>query len=477
MKQECKEANTLVRHRFQEILDTMEADVFALVVGQETDKPLNEAFSTKRVLHADIRGGMPDRTKWPALWQAALQQPGEGKKRSAYIHIPFCLKKCLYCGFFQNFCQDDEETAYIDRLINELKMNAASPGFADPINAVFIGGGTPSSLSAANAGRMLQAVRDYLPLANDCEVTLEGRIYDLVPEKMETWLSHGVNRISLGVQSFNTKVRRAVGRLDNRETVLERLEALAGYNQATVIVDLIYGLPFQTPEVWQEDIQTLKTAAVDGWDLYQLNVYENSALKKEIDAGRLPAVASIREQADLFASAHATLAGWPVSQISVCHWAKSNRERNMYNIMAQQGHTMLPFGAGAGGKVGGFSLMQERDVRRYIQRIDSGEKPITMMMAPHTSVNLHDAIKNQLKLGYLDIPRLAEEYDPRIGELDALLALWEERGLLQRGPGISRLTVAGQFWYGNITQSVLECVNTLLHGERSWTVQKVAAQG
>ncbi|MDF2930223.1 MAG: coproporphyrinogen oxidase [Anaerospora sp.] len=462
---------------FQEILDTMEPDIFALVVGQETNNPLQDAFSTKRVLHADVRGAMPDRAKWPALWQAALEQRGETKKRSAYIHIPFCLKKCLYCGFFQNYCQDDAETAYIDRLVAELKMNAASPGFVDPVNAVFIGGGTPSSLSAANAGRMLQAVKDYLPLANDCELTLEGRIYDLIPEKMETWLEQGVNRISLGVQSFDTKVRRAVGRLDDRETVLRRLEALSAYNQAAVIVDLIYGLPFQTPEVWQEDIATLKTAAVDGWDLYQLNVYENSALKKEIDAGRLPAVATIREQAELFAAAHNTISGWPVSQISVCHWAKTNRERNMYNIMAQQGHTMLPFGAGAGGKVGGFSLMQDRDMSRYMQRIDNREKPIMMMMAAHESVSLHDAVKNQLKLGYLDIRKLAEVFDPRLFELEALLAIWEKRGLLQRGSGISRLTVAGQFWYGNITQSVLECVNTLLHGERSWTMHKVAAQG
>lgn len=462
---------------FREVLDTMEPDIFALVVGRETDNPLTDAFSTKRVLHADVRGAMPDRTKWPALWQAALDRRGAGSKRSAYIHIPFCLKKCLYCGFFQNYCQDDAETAYIDHLITELKMNAASPGFADPINAVFIGGGTPSSLSAANAARMLKAVQEYLPLANDCELTLEGRVYDLIPEKMEAWLENGVNRISLGVQSFDTKVRQAVGRLDDRETVLRRLEALSAYNQAAVIVDLIYGLPYQTPEVWQEDIATLKTAAVDGWDLYQLNVYENSALKKEIDAGRLPAVATIREQARLFAAAHNTIAGWPVSQISVCHWAKSNRERNMYNIMAQQGHTMLPFGAGAGGKVGGFSLMQERDTSRYVQRVAGGEKPIMMMMAAHASADLHDAIKNQLKLGYLDLDQLAGRFDQRISELEALLALWEQRGLVKRGAGISRLTVAGQFWYGNITQSVLECVNTVLHGERSWKQEKIAAQG
>lgn len=461
----------------KDILAAMDPDLYLLVVGCQTDQPLQAAFSAKRVLHSDVKGQMLERGKWAELWRAALQQPGTGGKRSVYIHIPFCRRKCLYCGFFQNFCQEELETAYIDRLITELKMHAGTPCLTAPVNAVFIGGGTPSCLSPFNAGRLLKAIRTYLPLANDCELTWEGRIHDLIPAKMESWFKHGVNRVSLGVQSFHTNVRQAVGRLDNRETILERLAALAGYNQASVIIDLLYGLPYQTADVWLEDIATLKTAAVDGWDLYQLNVYENSALKEEIDAGRLPAAAGIRKKAELFAAAHHVLAEWPVTQISVCHWAKTNRERNIYNTAAQQGHTRLPFGAGAGGKVGGLSLVQERDVKRYIERIDSGEKPIMMMTATPASTDLHDAIKSQLNLGYLDVEQLAAQFDPRIGELDVLLALWEKQGLVIRNSGMARLTVAGQFWHVNLTQSVLECTNALLHGVWSWERQPMAVPG
>lgn len=461
----------------KEILTDMDDDLFSLVVGKQSDRPLSDAFHAKRVIHGEMGGGMVERNQWPDLWRTALEQPGANEKRSVYIHIPFCQNKCLYCGFFQNFCQVEMETAYIDRLLAELQMHADRPYFAQPVNAVFIGGGTPSSLSPHNAGRILKAIGDYLPLANDCELTLEGRICDLVPEKMETWLANGVNRISLGVQSFNTTVRQAVGRLDDRETILRRLQALSAYNQATVIIDLIYGLPYQTREIWLEDIAALKEAAIDGWDLYQLNVYENSALKKAIDAGRLPPTATTREQAEMFGAAHALLAGWPVSQISVCHWSKTSRERNMYNIMAQQGQAMLPFGAGAGGKVGTYRIMLERDVKRYMERIDKGEKPLMMMMAAPASAGIHDAIKNQLKLGYLDLSQLAADYDPRLAEIQVLLDLWEERGLVRREKGLVRLTVAGQFWYVNLTQSVLECVNALFHGEWSWKVQKIAAQG
>jgi putative heme utilization radical SAM enzyme HutW len=476
MKREIQETRDRGRS-LKEILTEMDDALFSLVVGKQSDRPLPEAFNAKRVIHSEMGGRMVERSQWPDLWRTVLEQPGPYEKRSVYIHIPFCRNKCLYCGFFQNFCQEELETAYIDRLLAELRMNADSPYFARPVNAVFIGGGTPSALSPHNAGRMLKAIGDFLPLANDCEVTLEGRINDLVPEKMETWLANGVNRISLGVQSFNTRVRQAVGRLDDRETIFRRLQALSAYNQATVIIDLIYGLPYQSREIWMEDVVALKEAAIDGWDLYQLNVYENSALQKTIAAGRLPPTATTREQAEMFGAAHALLAGWPVSQISVCHWSKTNRERNMYNIMAQQGWTMLPFGAGAGGKFGTYRLMLERDVKRYIQRVDNGEKPIMMMMAVPASAGVNDAIKSQLKLGYLDLPQLAADYDPRLAEIQVLLDLWEERGLVRSENGLDRLTVAGQFWYVNLTQSILECVNALFHGERSWKVQKIAVQG
>ena len=148
------------------------------------------------------------------------------------------------------------------------------------IHTVFIGGGTPSSLSAHNAKRLLAAMKKTLPLANDYELTLEGRINDLVPEKLEAWFEGGVNRISIGVQSFQTKLRRQLGRMDDMETVVKNLTTAASYNQASVILDLIYGLPDQTMELWEADLKIIDALPVDGMDLYQLNVYENSMLKK-----------------------------------------------------------------------------------------------------------------------------------------------------------------------------------------------------
>lgn len=138
-----------------------------------------------------------------------------------------------------------------------------------------------------NIRRLLRAIRKTLPLANDYELTLEGRVHDLVEEKMDVWMEEGVNRISLGVQSFDTKVRQQVGRIDTGEEVMKRLQKLSAYNQCAVIIDLMYGLPDQTLDVWQEDLHHLVESGVDGADLYQLDVFENSDLHKRIEEGRL----------------------------------------------------------------------------------------------------------------------------------------------------------------------------------------------
>jgi hypothetical protein len=134
--------------------------------------------------------------QWHSNWNLLMSQKGIPKKHIAYLHIPFCQSKCLYCGFFQNFSAEELETAYVDRLIKELQMSHTTRYCSsNPVHAVFFGGGTPSALSAKNIARLLAALRQYLPLANDCEITFEARIHDLISEKMEACLENGVNRI------------------------------------------------------------------------------------------------------------------------------------------------------------------------------------------------------------------------------------------------------------------------------------------
>ena len=192
--------------------------------------PLHAAFAAKAVIHSGPAGmplmGEAAEKKLESLWD----EPRSGKSL-AYIHVPFCETRCLYCMFYQNPFKPEASHEFADRLIKELQLwSDKKAQMTGLIHALYFGGGTPTCLAPEDLKRILSAVKTYLPLANDCEITLEGRIHHFEDEKMEAALEGGVNRFSLGVQTLNSKVRRNVQRVDGRDAILKRLEKLCSYH-------------------------------------------------------------------------------------------------------------------------------------------------------------------------------------------------------------------------------------------------------
>ena len=448
-----------------------------LQFGTAAADALTEGFPRKRVVHAGIQGKIVPPAEAQDVWQRIMNTPAkQGEVQAAYIHIPFCKTKCLYCGFFQNAAQQSAEDDYVEALLEEIEAAAEAPRLKNGmIHAVFIGGGTPTSLSAENAAKVLRALRRVLPLANDYEMTLEGRIHDLVPEKMEAWFANGVNRISLGVQSFDTKVRQAQGRIETREEVLERLALLKAYGQCSVVLDLIYGLPGQTMEVWEQDLADLVASGIDGADFYQLNVYEGSDLNKRIAEGKLDPAATTKEQARMYAFAHEYMVkrGW--RQLSMCHWSRSNRERSLYNALAKEGVPMFPFGSSAGGFLEGYAVMLHRVLQPYAMLVASGQKPIMGLVRQSDIQPFANRAVSMLERGFIDLARLAD-MDGRLADLRWLYTLWEEHGFVKFNGIQYELTVAGKFWEVNLAQTTVECIQYLLTGENTLNLESIAAQ-
>ncbi|MEI3353990.1 MAG: radical SAM protein [Duodenibacillus massiliensis] len=167
--------------------------------------PLHAAFKAKAVIHSGP-GGMPlmgeaAQKRLSELWE----EPRSGKGL-AYFHVPFCETRCLYCLFYQNPFKEDASREYARRLIREIELwsdrAAQNSGL---IHAVYFGGGTPTALLSEDLKAVLKAVHEHLPLANDCEITLEGRIHHFEDAKMEAALAGGVNRFSLGVQTLTLR--------------------------------------------------------------------------------------------------------------------------------------------------------------------------------------------------------------------------------------------------------------------------------
>ncbi|WP_201239619.1 heme anaerobic degradation radical SAM methyltransferase ChuW/HutW [Rhodothalassium salexigens] len=390
-----------------------------------------------------------------ARFAELLAMPRTGKT-VAYLHIPFCANHCLFCGFYRHSARGDFSARYTASLVADLALHADRPAIASgPVHAVYLGGGTPTALTARDLFTLIQAVRCHLPLAPDCEITVEGRIHGFDDEKVIACLDAGANRFSIGVQSFDTALRQRLGRKADRARAERFMADLVAHDRAAVVCDLIYGLPGQTLETWLDDVQTVADLGLDGVDLYALTRIPDSPLDKSIAKGALPPAADLGQQAERYAAGRALLdaSGW--RQLSQAHWARTPRERNLYNHLIKAQATGLAFGAGAGGGLAGHRYAVEADVDAYAAAIAQGTKPLSFLFRPMAGADWRGAIAATLETGRIAPARIARLAGPDRGErltaaLAPLLDHWQAARLIAPAPGGYALTAAGWFWQTNL---------------------------
>ncbi|BAX53126.1 Oxygen-independent coproporphyrinogen-III oxidase 1 [Photobacterium damselae subsp. piscicida] len=383
------------------------------ILGLHSPDSLRFAFSRKKSAHAGGMNAVVPAEQQQSLGLSLLGEEKKGslepysqvKKRCLYVHIPFCRVRCTYCNFFQYASSQQLIDDYFAALMIELKLKAQQPWTQSaPFHAVYIGGGTPT------------------------ELTLEGRINRFSDEMFYSALEGGFNRFSFGVQSFDTQVRRKAKRLDDREVVLDRVAALAATDQAPIVIDL----PYQTLDVWQQDLEDFMASGAHGVDLYQLIEMGGTPMKNLIDKGKLPEPADTQTKATMFLMGHDYMSHHHMRKLSVNHWARDNRERSLYNSLAKTTAEVLPLGAGAGGNIAGFGMMQHRTLDAYLAAIKRGELPIAMMTKQANQASLHAEIKASFDRGVLS--RSSLDSIGGKGLYSSCLPLfkaWRENGLVE----------------------------------------------
>lgn len=211
-----------------------------------------------------LQSAKPQPLDWDSLPPLAL-----------YIHWPWCIKKCPYCDFNSHEArQDIPESAYIDALLRDLELALPSI-WGRPIISIFIGGGTPSLMQADSLDRLLAGVRARVPLQPGAEITLEANPGTFELEKFTGFRAAGVNRLSLGIQSFNPEMLQALGRVHNDQEAHHAAQA-ARELFPTFNLDLMYGLPGQTMAQWQQDLDTALRYQPPHLSLYQLTLEPNT---------------------------------------------------------------------------------------------------------------------------------------------------------------------------------------------------------
>ena len=416
-----------------------------------------------------VWGGVPmPRPQWQNIWKKKLPHAAD-MDALAYLHIPFCANHCVFCGFYRNAWKDSQSSVYTDKIIEEMAAEAEVRTGKGKIRAVYFGGGTPTALLTEDLVRLIRACYQYLPLAEDCEFTIEGRMSHFDLEKAQACLEAGANRISIGVQTFNTAIRRRLGRKHSGDEAFEYLAKLCELD-AVIVADLMFGLPNQTDEVWQNDIARAAELPLSGLDTYAFNLYPMLPINRMIEKGAFPTPPGFDIQADQYAYTVETLLekGW--EQVSNSHFAYPGRgERNRYNTLIKSDISCLAFGSGAGGNFGGFSYQVQGDLESYLAT-PKGEKNIAFMSGHSPNKALLSKVQHDIETGRLN-PLLFDGNKAA----QKLIAQWQEMQLFKEpdSDGLIRLNTSGRYWSPTLIRKLML---TLPTQEKDQTMQKLSAE-
>lgn len=291
---------------------------------------------------------------------------------SVYIHIPFCRRRCLYCDFNTYAGLDDLQELYVQALCGEIQQG---PQAGSSISTIFMGGGTPTILSARQLGRVLQATGDRYTITGDCEITVECNPSTAEARQFRDLVACGVNRLSMGVQSWRDDELALLGRTHTATEALEAFRMAQSASFRSVSLDLMYGLPGQACADWERSLRRTADLAPDHISAYCLILEPGTPLaasheRHEIAEVDEEAAAQMLELTWDFLPEH----GWPQYEIS--NFAPAGAECR-HNITYWRNEPYAGFGAGAVSYIDGERATRVRRPREYVRRIGSAESPIT----------------------------------------------------------------------------------------------------
>lgn len=262
-----------------------------------------------------------------------------------YIHIPFCKSRCIYCDFYSTLHLDKRD-AYVESLLREMKERRYElPADCRTYHTLYIGGGTPSTLPPALLSKLIREAAGIFPLEPDAEVTLEANPDDIQPDLLAALKDTPVNRISMGVQTFDDTLLKTLRRRHDSTQAIQAVERLhaAGYHNLSI--DLIYGIPGQDRSIWQKDVETALSLDVPHLSAYSLMYEEGTRLTQMRDRGE---VCEMDEESALWCFRHLCER---LREAGYVHYEISNFARPGYhsrhNHSYWQGIPYLGFGPGA----------------------------------------------------------------------------------------------------------------------------------
>ncbi len=383
----------------------------------------------------------------------------DGTPISLYVHIPFCETKCPYCDFNTYARIESLIPTYVEALGSEIELWGRTLG-RPPVATVFFGGGTPSYLPAEDIASLMRHIGGAFDLQADAEVTLEANPGDFASDKLSAYLGCGVNRLSIGVQSFDDRLLETLGRRHSVDDAVRSFRMALDAGFKNVSIDLMYGLPHQSLQDWERTLTETVALAPPHISMYCLTLEEGTPMALWAAAGRIPEPDEDLA-ADMYTAAERRLNEVGYRHYEISNWALAGRE-SVHNLAYWKNGAYLGVGPGAHSYLAGCRFANLRSPKEYIRRMGDrldGPLPTRLdaeALAAIPVVDSVETIDRRLEMGEtmmmglrLDAGITDGEFAERFGE-SARAAFGDtvrdmvEAGLLETADGCVKLTPRGR---------------------------------
>lgn len=398
---------------------------------------------------------------------------------SAYIHLPFCKKKCLYCDFpvvalgstvgQSNSKDDPMMDAYVDALCREITLMSIGntrnrqddmEDHGVKLKTVYFGGGTPSLISLKSLERILDVLEDKIGIAPDAEITMEADPGTFTTETLKSYINMGVQRVSVGVQAFDDELLKLCGRSHSLYDVYDAIDAIYSASVPSWSLDLISGLPELTMERWEKNLMCAVDAEPKHLSSYDLQVEQGTPFGKMYRPGVSP-LPTDEEAAQMYSQASYILRGAGYDHYELSSYAKPGHQCK-HNAVYWDGQGYYAFGMGASSYIDTRRVTRPRTFNAYLgwvekfsEKVEQGIVPLPHLDAPPATQEdiLTDAIMLQLrKSSGLDLQSIKRTYRYGSGIVDAILDIADthrERGLVEYDDGYLKLVDPQGFLFSN----------------------------
>ena len=361
------------------------------------------------------------------------------KPTSAYVHIPFCTQICYYCDFSKVFIKNQPVDSYLEHLLEEFQSYDIQK-----LRTLYIGGGTPTALSASQLEVLLKGLTENLDLSVLEELTIEANPGDLDADKIAVLKNSAVNRVSLGVQTFDDKMLEKIGRSHLEKDIYENIDRLklAGFDN--ISIDLIYALPGQTMEQVKENVAKAIGLDIPHMSLYSLILENHTVFMNRMRRGKLP-LPKEELEAEMFEYIIAELERAGFEHYEISNFSKTGFE-SRHNLMYWDNAEYYGIGAGASGYVNGIRYKNHGPIRHYLSAVEEGNARIT-----EEHLNKKEQMEEEMFLGLrkksgVSMARFEEKFGrPFEGLYGEIVRDLVQQGLMQIEGDRVRMTKRGLF--------------------------------